>query len=736
MSEQPFSYRSLTALRRLVLAAAIACSLTPAGRSAAQPAAERVQTLNTAAITAPHPDDWPSYGLDYREQRFSPLKQIDTKSVSTLGLAWYQDADYARGIEATPIVVDGIMYVTGSWSVVYALNAKTGQLLWKFDPQVPKEVGISTCCDVVNRGVAVYEGRVIFGALDARLFALDAKTGTKLWETLTADRSRGDYTVTGAPRVANGRIFIGNGGAEFGVRGYVSAYSVESGELLWRFYTVPGNPAEGTPDEVEARAAKTWTGEWWKSGGGGTVWDSIVYDPELDRLYIGVGNGSPWNRKQRSPDGGDNLFLSSIVALDPATGKYIWHYQEVPGETWDYTATQTIMLADMPWEGSTRKVIWHAPKCGFFYIIDRNDGKLLSAEPYTKVTWSDGYDMQTGRPRINPKADWTMTDKPATVVPGHGGAHNWHPMAYSPQTRLVYIPEQEYSIMYQQHDRSGKHHNMFDVGTHLTAPTPNSPLLLEAFVKESLKGNLLAWDPIAQRAAFRVPHPSVGNGGILATAGGLVFQGVEGETSGLVAYDAQSGAQLWSYDTQELPVAPPVSYVVDGEQYIAIGVGRGGTIGMFAAAENKLPPNGRFMAFKLGAKAALPPPSVAVSYGDPPAPDEHQRELAEQGEVMFRDLCVRCHGIKGISNRRIPDLRRLPRTFYDSFDAIVHKGSMASAGMPGFAEVLSAEQVATLKAYVLVEAEIDRDLRAQPKWWVDIKRSFFAALAKLLVRVM
>jgi quinohemoprotein ethanol dehydrogenase len=498
---------------------------------------------------------------------------------------------------------------------------------------------------------------------------------------------------------------------------------------------VPGNPAEADGGEVEAKAAKTWSGEWWKSGGGGTVWDSIVYDPELDRLYIGVGNGSPWNRRHRSPDGGDNLFLSSVVALDPATGKYIWHYQEVPGETWDYTATQTIMLADMPWEGSTRKVIWHAPKSGFFYIIDRNDGKLLSAEPYSKQNWAKGYDLATGRPIFNPDADWTKTDKAVTVVPGHGGAHNWPPMAYSPQTRLVYIPEQEYPIMYQRTDASGVHHNVFDVGTQLTSETLSSPLLLEAALGLLLKSNLLAWDPFAQKVAFRIPQPRIGSGGILATAGDLVFQGVEGE-SALVAYDAKNGDKLWSYDTQEVPVAPPVSYVVDGEQYIVVGVGRGGTQGLTAPSRDKLPPNGRFMAWKLGAKAQLPAPSVEISYGDAPAPSEHEREIADSGEPLFRAMCVRCHGLKGASNRRVPDLRRLPRAYYDSFESIVLNGAVEAAGMPGFGHVLSKEQVAVIKAYILVEADKDRELRSQPRWWVDFKRSCYGALAQVLVRFM
>ncbi|MET0388401.1 MAG: PQQ-dependent dehydrogenase, methanol/ethanol family [Polyangiales bacterium] len=718
----------------LLLVAAAGLLAWPAA-GFAQPAAERLQTTNTATITKPHADDWPSYGLDYREQRFSPLEKINRENVSTLGLAWHFDADYARGIEATPIVVDGIMYVTGSWSVLYALDAKTGQLLWKFDPQVPKAVGASTCCDVVNRGVAVYEGKVFLGALDTRLFALDAKTGAKVWEVLTADRGKGDYTVTGAPRVANGRVFIGNGGAEFGVRGYVSAYSVESGELLWRFFTVPGNPADGPEDEVQERAAKTWTGEWWKAGGGGTVWDSIVYDPELDRLYIGTGNGSPWHRGQRSPNGGDNLFLSSVVALEPATGKYIWHYQEVPGETWDYTATQTIMLAEMPWEGSTRKVLWHAPKSGFFYIIDRTDGKLLSAEPYSRQNWAKGYDLKSGRPIFNPEADWTQTDKAVTIIPGHGGAHNWPPMAYSPVTRLVYIPEQEYPIQYQRRDRTGTRHNVFDVGTQLTSPTPDSPLLLEAFTHEALKSNLLAWDPFNQKVAFRIPQPAIGGGGILATAGGLVFQGVEGDDA-LVAYDAQNGNRLWSYDTQEVPVAAPVSYAVDGEQYIAVGVGRGGTMGLMAASQKKLPPNGRFVAFKLGAKAALPAASVEVSYGDPPAPTDQQRDIAASGEELFRANCVRCHGLKGASNRRVPDLRRLPRAYYDTFESIVLDGSADAAGMPGFRHALSPEQAAAIKAYLLVEADIDRNLRTQPEWWLDAKRTWYRLLAKVLVPLM
>ena len=702
----------------------------------AQEAAPRLQGLSTESIAHPHSDDWPSYGLDYREQRHSPLKAIDTGSVSKLGLAWSFDTDYARGVEATPVVVDGVAYVTGSWSVVYALDAKSGQLLWKFDPQVPKNVGASACCDVVNRGVAVYEGKVFFAALDTRLFALDAKTGATLWEVTTADRSKAEYTSTGAPRVAKGKVFIGNGGGEFGVRGYVSAYDVNSGALIWRFYTVPGNPADSETDATQLMAAKTWTGEWWKYGGGGTVWDSIVYDVELDRLYIGVGNGSPWNRNIRSPKGGDNLFLSSIVALEPDTGKYIWHYQEVPAETWDYTATQSIILGEMPFGGSDRKVLWHAPKNGFFYVIDRTDGKLLSVEAYSRQTWSLGYDMKTGRPIENPKADWTHSKEEVTVIPGAAGAHNWPPMAYSPQTKLVYIPEQSIPWVYQALPLGGVRRGTYNVGTVVAGLTLNDPLMMEVFTRAMLKGSLVAWDPARQKEAWRVPHESAANGGILTTAGGLVFQGVDG-ASALFAYDAANGKPLWSFPTQDTPVAAPMSYAVDGEQYILVGVSRGGTAGLLPRPhEDPLPAKGRFLAFKLGGQAKLPTPAARVDFGDPPAPTDRSEQTFVEGEKLYREYCVRCHSLKGVGNGRLPDLRRLPRSMYDGFESIVRDGAVEGLGMPRFGHLMNQQEIAALKTYLLVEAERDRDLRSQPTWWVSLKRSFYELLAAVLIRLV
>ncbi len=360
---------------------------------------------------------WLSYGRTYDEQRFSPLDQINRETVADLSLAWYADMTTSRGQEATPLVVDGALYISTAWSHVHAYDVRTGQHLWSYDPQIDPAKGRDACCDVVNRGVAAWDGSIFVGTLDGRLVSLDSETGEVEWEVVTVDQDL-PYTITGAPRVVKGLVMIGNGGAEYGVRGYVDAYHAETGEMAWRFYTVPGNPADGFENDLMANAAQTWTGQWWNLGGGGTVWDAMAYDPELDLLYIGVGNGSPWNQALRSPEGGDNLFLSSIVALDPDDGSYVWHYQTVPGETWDYTATQHIMLADLEIEGEQRRVVMQAPKNGFFYVLDAANGELISAEPYTPVTWATGVDLQTGRPIEVPEARFDKTGQPAIVLPG------------------------------------------------------------------------------------------------------------------------------------------------------------------------------------------------------------------------------------------------------------------------------------------------------------------------------
>ena len=382
-------------------------------------------TTVAAAITAQRilaadasPGEWLTHGRTYDEQRFSPLDQINAQNVAGLGLAWYVDLDYNRGIEATPLIADGVMYTTGSWSVVYAMNAATGELRWKYDPQVPREKTQHLCCDAVNRGVALWGDKVYVGTLDGYLVALNRDTGDVAWRVATIKPGE-PYAITGAPRVVKGKVLIGNGGSEFGVRGYVTAYDAQTGEQAWRFYTVPGNPAEAFESPAMEMAAATWQGgDWWTAGGGGTVWDSMAYDPALDLLYIGVGNGAPYSRKVRSPDGGDNLFLSSIVALRPDTGEYVWHYQTTPGDAWDFTATQHMILADLQIDGTTRKVLMQAPKNGFFYVLDRVTGELLSAENFVEINWAEGIDKTTGRPIL--ATDAFYEEGPRFTIPGPG----------------------------------------------------------------------------------------------------------------------------------------------------------------------------------------------------------------------------------------------------------------------------------------------------------------------------
>ncbi len=378
--------------------AGFALALVSLALAACQPARGPAD-VDTARLLAAdkEPGNWMSHGRTYGEQRFSPLDKVNTSNVGKLGLAWNFELSTNRGVETTPIVVDGVMYVTSSWSLVYALDAKTGALKWKFDPQVPRQVGFHACCDVVNRGVAVWKGRVYVAALDGRLIALDAKDGHVVWSTVTVDQSK-PYAITMAPRVVKGKVIIGNSGSEYGVRGYVSAYDADSGKLIWRFYTVPGDPSKPFENKAMEMAAKTWSGQWWKYGGGATVWDSMSYDPETNLIFFGTGNGVPWDQKARSPKGGDNLFASSIVAVDADTGDYRWHYQTTPGDSWDYDSTQTLTLADLTIDGAPRKVIMQASKNGFFYVLDRTTGKLISAKNYVPVTWAKGIDPTTGRP--------------------------------------------------------------------------------------------------------------------------------------------------------------------------------------------------------------------------------------------------------------------------------------------------------------------------------------------------
>jgi quinohemoprotein ethanol dehydrogenase len=655
------------------------------------------------------PGNWMSYGRTYDEQRFSPMKQITDQNVGHLGLAWYYDVDIRRGQEASPLVVDGVMYFTTAWSRVVALDAATGAKLWAYDPKVRPEWAVNACCDVVNRGAAAWNGKIIFATLDGRLIALEAANGKPVWETLTIDPKM-RYTITGAPRVVKGKVIIGNGGAEMGVRGYVSAYDAETGKLVWRFYTVPGDPAKPFESPILETAAKTWSGEWWKNGGGGTAWDGMAYDPQLDLLYIGTGNADPWARKIRSAHMEDNLLASSIIALRPDTGEYVWHYQENPGDEWDYDSAGPIILADLRIDGQLRQVLLHAPKNGFFYVIDRATGKLLSAKPFTRVSWASGIDLQTGRPIESPEAQYEKNDKPSVVVPGPGGAHSWQPVSYSPATGLVYFPVLEAGFAYKSTEHFSHSAFAFNNGIDpVAAGMPQEPNIKKAILG-GIKGHLTAWDPVKHMEVWRADRPGPWNGGALSTAGNLVF---EGTGSGqFEAFRANTGEKLWSASTQSGMTAGPISYSVNGEQYIAILVGWGGVLPL-AAGEvarqfprlNNVP---RMMAFKLGGKATLPPvPEVKPQVLTPP-PATASAATVKKGEALYQHYCGGCHGDVAVSGGVLPDLRYSGALANEQWLSIVRDGLLASYGMVGFSKELSRQDAEAVRAYVIFRANQSR----------------------------
>ena len=676
-------------------------------RENAQPAATPARVDETRMLQADQePGNWMSYGRTYSEQRFSPLRQINEQNVGQLGLAWYVDVDGRRGQEATPIVVDGVMYFSTAWSKVFAVNAATGEKLWSYDPKVPPEWAVNACCDVVNRGVAVWRGKVFVGTLDGRLVALDASTGKPTWETLTID-PKYRYTITGAPRVVQGKVLIGNGGAEMGVRGYVSAYDADTGKLAWRFYTVPGDPSKPFESPALEKAAKTWSGAWWKLGGGGTVWDSIVYDPELDLLYIGTGNGTPWNRRVRSPQGRDNLFTSSIVALKPETGEYLWHYQEVPGDAWDYDSAAPIILADITIGGAPRKVLFQAPKDGYFYVLDRATGEVISAKPYTAVTWATGIDPTTGRPLESVSARYEEGRQAAPLAPGPLGGHSWHSMSYSPQTGLVYIPVQEAGFLYKSEVHFQERNLAFNTAIDFVAGgMPQKPEVKKGIL-DSIKGHLSAWDPIQQKEIWRVDRSSPVNGGILSTAGNLVFEGnAQGD---LEAYQADKGKKLWSADAQSGVVAAPISYTVGGDQYLAVVVGWGGVFplasGEPALKSGRLQNISRVLAFKLAGKASLPPlPQFTQPELKPPRPTASARTV-QRGETLFQNYCSTCHGDVAVSGGVLPDLRYSGQLANQpQWNEVVLVGSLQPYGMVSFSKELSRQDAEAIRDYVIFRA--------------------------------
>ena len=650
------------------------------------------------------PHNWLSHGRSYSEQRFSLLEQISEATIRRLGLAWYLDLDTKRGQQASPLIVDGVMYSTSAWSKVQAIRAATGELLWQFDPQVAPEWDVKSCCGVQNRGAAVWKGRVYVGTLDGRLIALEAETGDVVWQTQTTDTNY-RYSITGAPRVVKNKVIIGNGGAEYGVRGYVTAYDAATGDQVWRFYTVPGNPAEGFENATMEMAAKTWTGEWWQQGGGGTAWDSFAFDPELDLLYIGVGNGSPWPRALRSPGGGDNLFLASIVAVRPDTGDYVWHYQTVPGDTWDYTAVQHMILADLQIDGSLRKVIMQAPKNGFFYVLDRATGEFLSAENIMPVNWATHIDPDTGRPVETEFARYDETGKAVKITPGPGGAHNWQPMSYSPLTGLVYIPAKQEPLVYFLEEGFKPRNLGVNLGINLWDIDQSEYSLGIDYLPE-VQGRLLAWDPVEQREVWRAPQPGSHNGGLLSTAGNLLFQG--NADAEFVAYRATDGERLWSAEVQSGVTAPPVSYAVDGVQYIAVVVGWGSSSALIMGPD--LNPDGskrnisRVLAFKLDGEAELPAPPPLRAKAEPPAAFGDEI-LIEEGSLNYAKNCLGCHGLDAVSGGVLPDLRFSPiLATAEGWDAVVRGGRLREQGMVSFAENLTESQSEAVRAYVVQRA--------------------------------
>ena len=677
-------------------------------------AAARAGTPVTTALLAAVPDgEWLSYGRDRGEQRFSPLTAVNAGNVGQLGLAWHADLDTARGQEATPLVHDGVLYVSTAWSMVKAFDAATGKPLWAYDPKVPRETLVRACCDAVNRGVALAGGQVFVGTLDGRLVSLDARTGKVRWSVVAVPDQR-NYAITGAPRIAKGLVLIGSGGGEYRARGFLAAFDQHTGRQVWRFDTVPGNPAKGFENPAMARAAKTWSGPWWKLGGGGTVWDAITYDPTTNLVLFGTGNAEPWNPAPAGRTGdGDTLYTASVVAVDAATGAYRWHYKETPEDRWDFDSDAQISLADLKIDGQMRHVALHAPKNGTFYVLDAKTGAFISAKAFVPQNWNTGFDPRTGRPTINPAARYEVTGKPFIGLPGAGGAHSWQPMSYSPQTGLVYLPANLAAFPYAAAKGWQASAIGFQTGQDSAAiAMPAIPAAREGALAATT-GALIAWDPVKQQAAWTVSYPSAWNGGTLATAGNLVF---EGDAQGIFnAFSADKGARLWSYPVQTGVIAAPMTYAIGGVQYVAVLAGWGGVwdvatgiLSRKGGAEHNI---SRLLVFRLGGGDHLPPaPPPADMVLDPPPVTGTAAQVAHGADVYGR-YCGVCHGDAAIAGGVNPDLRH--SGVLESAEAIrmvVLGGALKSEGMVSFAPTLNRADVEAVRQYLIHRANEDKAL--------------------------
>ena len=654
-------------------------------------------TLIALTTAAAEDRDWASYGLDHTEQRFSELTQINRGNVGKLGLDWALDVPNAVSINSTPLAVAGVIYFSADRAIVHAVEAATGKLLWSYDPQswkhAPRGFGISFN---TNRGITHWQGRVFVGTADGRLVALSAKDGSVLWATRAFPIGE-RKAINGAPRAFDGKVFIGNSGAEYGTRGYVEAYDALTGERLWRFYTVPGNPADGFENPALEMAAKTWHGEWWKVFGGGTVWNALTYDPDLELLYVGVGNGDPWDHDLRSQGKGDNLFLCSILALNANTGEYVWHYQTNPGEQWDYKATADMILADIEVNGEPRQVIMQAPTNGFFYVLDRATGELLSAEPYEKVNWATHIDLETGRPAEVPGIRMKPGEE-QLIYPSPFGAHNWQAMSYNPQTGLAYIPTIRMGAVYSKNTQFQFRDNFFVIGMATTYPLTEP---------DDGTGGLVAWDPARQEARWRVQYATPWHGGTLTTAGGLVFQGTGDGT--VHAYDAELGDALWSFDARRGISGAPMTYMRAGKQHVVVPVGWGGQASFGLPAFQKhgwkyKGPGIRLLSFSLDGEASLPDlPDNRYSFNPPDTGDEPlDDELVALGfNIYHQSSCAVCHGGNVVSNgAAAPELRESAlMTNYRAFRAVIVEGTLLPQSMPMFDD-LTEREVRGLYEYI------------------------------------
>jgi alcohol dehydrogenase (cytochrome c)/quinohemoprotein ethanol dehydrogenase len=703
------------------VALALCAFVTTACSKPEEPAAPAAETpvpaaqVDDARLLAAANDgaNWLSYGRTYDEQRFSPLTAVNDGNVATLGLAWSFDLDTARGQEATPLVVDGVMYVSTAWSMVKALDAATGKLLWAYDPKVPREKLVDVCCDAVNRGVAVYKGKVFVATLAGHVVALDAATGSVVWDVPSIpDGSH--MAITGAPRIVKGKVIIGAAGAEYITRGYLAAFDAETGKEAWRFYTVPGDPSKPFEGAHLEKAAKTWSGEWWTLGGGGTVWDSTTYDPETDLIYFGTANAEPWNPAIRNNEAGDNLYTASIVAIRPDTGEYVWHFQETPEDRWDFDSTQQIIAATLEIDGAPRRVVLHAPKNGFFYVLDAKTGQFISGTAFATVNWASGLDPVTGRPNVLPEAKYDITGKAFTSYPSPTGAHTWHPMSFSPKTGLVYIPKNEAAFTFKTVSKDWK---PSAVGMQLAIDVNAGAMPADQEVRESwlakTTGALVAWDPVARQARWTVEHPGPINGGTLATAGNLVFQGT---ASGEIrAYTADAGKQVWSFPAQTGAVAGPMTYAIDGTQYVAVLAGWGGvwdlTAGVLAHKSGAVRNVSRVLVFKLGGTATLPPltPQTKLVL-DPPAAVGTPEQTAE-GAYFYNNQCGNCHGDAAVAGALVTDLRTSTALGNpELWKQIVHDGVMKDRGMVAWSANFTPEQIENVRLYVIKRANEDKAL--------------------------